>query len=254
MTIDEVFPNPTVRKVIFQIRFPALFAMESLVGDLQVRIMDEFPDSRLVQQMQIVLAQTGPEGALEQLPEEPRPGSVTKIWRFESESGTVLNVLPGSLDLTSQVHKTYNNPDGDIRFRDAIQLAVDNLLEVTRIPKLLRVGLRYIDECPVPDGGQAAFRDYYKTTFPLDRFGLEDAIEMQLIARVRRRGHFLTFREALKGGNGKANLTLDFDAYAENVKAAEYLAVSDQLHEIVSAEFEASIKEPVYVYMRRQEE
>ena len=55
MAINEVFPNPTVKQVIFQIRFPALFAMESLVGDLQVKIMDNLPDSRLIQQTQVVI-------------------------------------------------------------------------------------------------------------------------------------------------------------------------------------------------------
>jgi len=32
MSIGEVFPNPTVKKVIFQMRFPHFLAMEALVG------------------------------------------------------------------------------------------------------------------------------------------------------------------------------------------------------------------------------
>ena len=31
MAINEVFPNPTVKKVIFQIRFPNLFFIESKI-------------------------------------------------------------------------------------------------------------------------------------------------------------------------------------------------------------------------------
>ncbi len=253
MAITDVFPNPTVKKVVFQIRFPALFAMESLVGDLQVRIMDHFPDSRLLQRTQIVVADIGPEGIQEQIPEEHRPG-IKKIWRFQSESGTVLNILADSLDLTSEVHKSYNNPDAPERFRDAIQLAVDNFLAVTHIPKLTRVGLRYIDACPVPEDGGAAFSEWYSTTLPLDRFSFDEAVELQFIARVRRGSHFLTFREFLKKEAEAHTLTLDFDGYAENVKAADYLTVTDRLHEIVAAEYEASIKGPVYEYMRQVEQ
>jgi len=251
VAINEVFPNPTVKKVIFQIRFPALFAMESLVGDLQVKIMDRFPDSRLLQQTQIVLTEIGPEGIIEQIPQEHRPGAVRKIWRFQSESGTVLNVLTDSLDLTSEVHKTYNNPDAHECFRDAIRLAVDNFLEVTRIPNLTRIGLRYIDDCPVPEGEDAVFSQWYNTTFPLDRFSIHDAVELLFAARVRRGEHFVYFRELLTKKEDKSSLTLDFDGYAENVKAADYLTVTDRLHEIVAAEYEASIKEPVYRHMRK---
>ena len=46
-------------------------------------------------------------------------------------------------------------------------------------------------------------------------------------------------------------LTLDTDAYAENVQSSDYLAVTDRLHAAIVEEFEASIREPVYQHMRR---
>jgi len=45
MQINEVFPNPTVKQVIFQIRFPNLFYLESKIGEYQLKIMQRFPES-----------------------------------------------------------------------------------------------------------------------------------------------------------------------------------------------------------------
>ena len=67
MSINEVFPNPTVKQVIFQIRFPNLFYMENKIGDLQLKIMKEFPQSALILRRQILLADIGSETKLENI-------------------------------------------------------------------------------------------------------------------------------------------------------------------------------------------
>ena len=177
-----------------------------------------------------------------------------KFWNFSSPEGVVLNVHTASLDMTSTMHKTYANPNHEDRFRDAIEFAVGNFLEVTSIPLFSRIGLRYIDECPVPEKNTLQFREYYNTTLCLDRFPLEGAREFQLLARVTRGDRFLTFRESLKGSGDEAKLELDFDGYAENVPTSDYLSVTDELHGIILEEFEKSIKEPVYDYMRKAPE
>lgn len=52
MVIGEVFPNPTVKQVVFQITFPHLFYMEQKIGELQVKIMRMFPKSSLLYRRQ----------------------------------------------------------------------------------------------------------------------------------------------------------------------------------------------------------
>ena len=47
MVIDEIFPFPTVKHVIFQIKYPNLFYLENRIGDFQMKIINEFPDSKL---------------------------------------------------------------------------------------------------------------------------------------------------------------------------------------------------------------
>ncbi len=252
MAIDEVFPNATVKKVIFQVRFPSLFSMESLVGEYQRRIMDRFPESKLMFSRYLVVAHGVSGPSLDS--DAPEDEAAEKVWNFSSPAGVELNVHTASLDMTSTLHKTYANPNHEDRFRDAIEFAVDNFLEVTRIPLFGRIGLRYIDECPVPGKDTRRFQEYYNTTLCLDRFPLEDAIEFQLLARVTRGDRFLAFRESFKGLGDEAKLVLDFDGYAENVPTSDYLSATDQLHEIIAEEFEASVKAPVYEYMRRAPE
>ena len=48
MSIKEIFPNPTVRQVIFEVRYPNLLFLESRMGNLQLNIMKEFPESEAV--------------------------------------------------------------------------------------------------------------------------------------------------------------------------------------------------------------
>jgi uncharacterized protein (TIGR04255 family) len=80
---------------------------------------------------------------------ESESPTIQKIWNFGSEDGVELNIHTDSLDISSTLHKTYNNKTVAIRFRDAVEFAMNSFLEVVNIPKINRIGLRYIDECPV---------------------------------------------------------------------------------------------------------
>jgi len=250
MSLNEIFPNPTVKNVIFQIRFPSLFSMDSLVGDYQLRIMEMFPKSELFVGKRLYFGELPTSGKIEDVSDDET--IIKKIWRFTTESGILLNVQVDSLDISSTVHKTYDNRRGKERFRDLIQFGVDNFLEVAQIPKINRIGLRYIDECPVPSKGNVSFRKYYNTSLPIKRFPLKSATNMSFSAGVKKGEHFLTFREVFEAEGDKLKLVLDFDGYATNIKAADYLSVTDDLHKLISDEYEASIREPVYRYMRRK--
>jgi uncharacterized protein (TIGR04255 family) len=252
MAIGEVFANPTVKQVIFQIRFPNLFSMERLIGDYQVKIMAEFPRSALLLKRNVLIADVGAQAKIEDLVDDVDKLAVSKIWSFKSEKGTELNVHNDSQDISSTLHKTYANPKQDNRFRDTIEHAVGRFLEVAQIPKLTRIGLRYIDECPVPAKDTSAFKEYYNTTLPLKRFPLENAMKLVLEARVKKGDRGLRFVESFEDDGDKLRLRLDFDGYAEGVPASEYLTVTDELHELISMEYKASIRKPVLEYMRRK--
>jgi len=252
MVIHEVFPNPTVKQVIFQIRFPNLFYIENKIGDFQLKIMREFPKSSLLFRRQFLLADVGPEGRLEELPKLDKE-SGKKIWQFESEKNYKLSVLTDSLDITSEYHKTYNG-DYPNKFRDVIEFALKSFFEVTSIPLVNRIGLRYIDECPLPSKDNRTFESYYNSVFPIDRFNIADVNEMSFRTVTKRNNFNIIYAETLQKIKDEYKLILDFDGFALNIPFGECLRVTDELHRLISEEYERTIKEPVYDYMRRRVE
>ena len=162
-----------------------------------------------------------------------------------------MNVLHNSLDLTSTSHKTYNAEGDHARFRDAIQFAVDKFLSLTSIANLKRIGLRYIDECPLPEDLEV-FKNWYNSVFPTERFHLNAAQELTFIARTHREeGKFLRFQESYKMEDEGVKYTLDFDGYAENVPAESYLDITDGLHDFIHQEWKTVLREPVLQVMRQ---
>lgn len=254
MTINEIFPNPTVKQVIFQIRFPNLLYMENKIGDFQMKIMEEFPESAIVFRRQVVFADIGPGGKFENIPSDLDSEAGKKLWQFKSDKKFQLNVSTNSLDISSQYHKTYNLEGGD-KFRDTIKFTLDPFLELTRIPTIKRIGLRYIDECPIPSKDNSTFRSYYNSIFPLDRFDLADVDEMDFKTKVKKDQYYLRYIESLqKKAGDQYKLILDFDGFAHNIDSQNYLAITDNLHTMILEEYEKTIKEPVYQYMRQKEE
>ena len=160
-----------------------------------------------------------------------------------------MNVLSDSLDITSQYHKTYNVGEGD-KFREIIKFVLDSFVEITSVPILNRIGLRYIDECPIPSKDNATFKSYYNSIFPIARFDLAKANEMDFKTLIKKGDYYLRYIESLQKVGGEYKLILDFDGFAEKIATEDYLRVTDELHEIISREYECTIKEPVYDYMR----
>lgn len=253
MAIDEVFPNPTVKLVAFEIRYPNLFFLESKIGDLQLKIMEQFPESALGFRRQVLFADVSPKAKLEEVQEKMDKEWATKVWNFKSPKDFELDVTTSTLALRSARHKTYKLEGGD-KFRDIIQFVVDSFLEVTAIPLISRIGLRYVDECPIPVKNNQDFKEYYNSVFPLERFDIADVEEMDFKTIVKRGDYSLRYIEALRKDNDKYKLILDFDGFALSVKSSDYLAVTDNLHVTISDEYERTIKEPVKQYMRRSKE
>lgn len=250
MPIEEVFPNPLVKQVHFEIRFPNLFFLESRVGDFQVKIMKEFPESALLLRRQMIFADGEAKKIEELLAASGDEAHTGKQWVFKSKVGVELAITSRNLALTSNKHRSYNlGTEG--RFRDVIQMVCRHFFAVTGIPMVTRVGLRYIDECPVPAKDTARFKEYYNTALPVDRFPLEEASAMDTAVVVARNGHLMRYMESLKQDGSALKMGLDFDAWSENVEAEKLLEVTDSLHRSIALEFERVVKEPVLELMRQ---
>lgn len=249
--INEVLPNPTVKLVAFEVRFPNLFFLETKMGELQMKIMEQFPESAVVMRKQVFFTDVDQDGRIVSPPPEMDKEFLRKIWQFKAGDKYELNVLTNSLNIQSRHHKTYMK-DGADKFRDAIKFVMDSFLEITGIPIFNRIGLRYIDECPVPGRTNEAFKEWYETTFPLERFNIADAIDIQFRTTVKKGEYFFRYQEQLQKKGDEDVLVLDFDGYMNNVDAKKYLTITDDLYKILKSEYEISIKAPVLEYMKRE--
>ncbi len=233
--------------------FPNLFFIADRIGDFQLRIMKDFPESKLLLQQQFMIGVAEDADKIKAIADQQKQEAVKRIWQFNSGTGVTLNVAADSLGLVSTQHKSYSIGAGH-RFRDAIANATAVFLEVTQVPLLLRVGLRYIDNAPVPSKRSTAYERFYKTAFPLDRFPLESAESMSFQTIVQRESCRLRYVESLSMEGEQPKLKLDFDAWSERVEAAKLLDLTDKLHDTISTEFFGMIKKPVLDYMSRRKE
>lgn len=253
MVIQEIFPNPTVKQVIFQIKFPNLFYIENKIGDFQLKIMSEFPRSSLLFRKQLLFADVGPNSKATDIQKDLDNEDGKKIWQFKSDKNFQLNVLSDSLDITSQYHKTYDL-EGANKFKDIIEFVLKNFFDVVSVPIIERIGLRYIDECPIPSKDNSVFKSHYNSVFPLDRFNLADTDEMDFKTVIKKGQYSLRYVESLQKIEDQYKLILDFDGFALNISAEDCLSVTDELHKIISEEYEITIQDPVYEHMRLAKE
>ena len=253
MPIDEIFPRPLVKEVIFQVRYPNLFFIDNKIGEFQLSILKSFPDSALLLRKDFVFAQqvpgrlqTGKEGRL------PEPDITHTIWQFKSPDGASLLVSRDNFSISSEQHKTYSHGDTN-RFRDVIKLVCDAFFKLITIPFATRVGLRYMNHCPVGERTNEQFRELYSSALPLDRFPLENMSEFDFSTVVKKENGNLRYREQFPIAEDKNKLLLDLDAWAEKVEPDNILSVADNLHSIISTEFESFAKQPLLDYMRSPE-
>ena len=97
-------------------------------------------------------------------------------------------------------------------------------------------------------------RSFYNISFPLERFDMSLAIEMDFKTVVKKDNYFLRYMESLKKDEDKNVLILDFDGYAENINPEECMETADNLHTIINEEYENTIKEPLKDFMRKKKE
>ncbi len=254
MVTREMFKNSTVKEVAFEVKFPNLFFIETKIPDYQMKIMDTFIESNLLIRQQIAILKDIGSNIEKENASDSNENVFEKIWQFKTEDGTVLNIKSNSLSIISPNYKTYNLGTTGENFRDLIKFTVDNLLNIVPISMFTRIGFRYINECPIFKLTKEDFEKSYNTAFPLSKFSIMDATEMDFKAVVKKDGSFLRYVESLQtSSDDKKVLIIDTDGFKENIKTTDYLQTTDKLHDILYTEFVNTVKEPVLRYMRGAE-
>jgi uncharacterized protein (TIGR04255 family) len=150
MADNEVFPTPLVKQVAFEIRFPNLFFIEGRIGEFQVQVMRDFPQSELVQRRSFMLLAGKVDSPDAQELAKQQGSDIQKIWQFKSDSGTRVEISSKNLVVVAEKHHSYTD-GGDKSFRSVVEKVVAQFLGLIQIPVVQRVGLRYINECPLFD-------------------------------------------------------------------------------------------------------
>ncbi|MHA1714015.1 MAG: TIGR04255 family protein [Promethearchaeota archaeon] len=253
MSTDEskLYTRPTVKRVIFQVKFSNLFWIKDKIGDFQAKIMNKFPESSIVKRSQFLVADVPPNVKSIDLEKETFS---TNVWQFTSKENYVLSVLTNSLDITSTHHKSFHSRDGRDGFKDIIKYSLEHFTSIIPIETLKYIGLRYIDECPLPPMlDNDTMKQWYNTVYPFHRFNINDSENMQFETKIRKNQYHLIYREKLlrsSKDDSKYLYILDYDASCNNVKIDQYLDVLEDLYHIIHDEWEKNtIKEPVIQWM-----
>lgn len=255
MAINEVFAKPTVIQVIFEIKFPNYFSIESKIGDIQLQIMSKFPKSKLLFKQQFAFLQSI------QIPKtqdsESEAQTINKIWQFKNEEEDItVNITSGSLDISSNRHKTYNNPNvsEDEKFRETISFVVNGFLKIIPLLKISRIGLRYIDKCPLPnDLTIETFSQYYNTSIDFEKVKINkiSMIESLHSEILINRANNVRVKRVEIFSPSIPEYILDIDGMALGINSGEYLNCLDKIHDEISFCFENSLNEPVFEIMRK---
>lgn len=252
MAANEVFPTPLVKQVAFEIRFPNLFFLESRIGEFQVQVMKDFPQSDLALRRNVmIIAGNAESPQLQELAKQQSSEAIEKIWQFKAESGMRLEISTRNLVLVSEKHSSYH--EGEKSFRSIVDKVLSEFFNLTQLPIVLRVGLRYTNECPLFDRTTKTFDECYDSILPVDRFGLENLSQANCVAVAKTDEMQIQRMETLRFSTPSGDiLVLDLDASAENIASDKVITTPDKLHDLVAKEFRDAIGRPVIEYMREK--
>ena len=243
---DEIFTNPPLHEVAFEVRFPHLFYINQRIGEFQLEIMDDFPKSSQIFEHAFAIDE---KGIAVKDNENPIPS-----WHFENESGkTKITIHSNKLNIISNEYKSYNHPS-EKNFRGVIEKIVKLFIKQVPIKNFTRLGIRYIDHCPLEKLENEYFENFYTPLFDIDRYKLEDILENRMLFRVRKNDYQLLFQSAIREIDDSYKYIIDFDGYAINVEANNFINVTDDLKRLIKKEFLSNITENFKEYMRRTNE
>src|SRR5271170_459469 len=103
MEPNEVFPKPLVKQVAFEVRFPNLFFIETRIGEFQVQVMKDFPQSELLLRRNVMFL-AGSADNLQELAKQQAGEATDKVWVFKSKAGTRLEISSKNFVVSSEQH------------------------------------------------------------------------------------------------------------------------------------------------------
>ncbi len=222
---DEIFPNPPIKSVSCEIRFPTLLTIAKTIPEFQSKIRNEFTD---------YYTQTIPRVYKSGVMDE-------RYWVFKSFNDTLnLKIKNSSIVLTSNDYNDFPP------FFGIIKKYFENFFKLNNIDKFLRIGLRYtnIEEFEDKKPNLKRLLEYY--SFAHFKFNEKDTINNFNINYSKNENDYYMFIALEYGKNpqNKYSFLFDFDIYnSEEIENDNYIKIIDNLHNNILKVFHESITE-----------
>jgi uncharacterized protein (TIGR04255 family) len=135
-------------------------------------------------------------------------------------------------------------------FKDEVLRRTEEFCQTFDITPLTRIGLRYVNEIPLPTQETESLRTYIRPVVQFDRIPLETVQQFALQMSASAGSHMILLRTALLPGPMRFYI-LDIDAYTETVQPPERIAtLLDEFHDTVQKAFLSHVTEEYKKVMR----
>jgi len=211
--LGEVFDANPIREVDFEIRFTPRLRIGPEMWRFQEDLETEYPE-------------VGLETAL--LPN----GATISVTVFQNQlKARVIKVSPQNMALAFSAYSNFED------FKEEVLRQSAKFCEMFNVSSLVRVGLRYVNEIPLPTQQTESLTTYVKPLVEFDRIPLDSVQQFALQIAANLDDHMILVRTALIAGPVRTYV-LDIDAYTETVKATSEIGVLlDSFHDSVQRVF-----------------
>jgi len=226
--LGEVFPANPIREVDFEIRFTPRLKVQAEMWRFQESIVAEYPD-------------VGLESAL--LPN----GTTLNVSVFQNlGKGRLIKVSVQNMALAFSVYANFED------FKEEVLQRSTDFCSIFDVSSLTRIGLRYVNEIPLPAQQAESMTKYVRPLVEFDRIPLGSVQQFALQLSARMDDHMIQVRTAMLAGPIRTYI-LDIDAYTETVKsAAEIGALLDRFHDTAQKVFLDHVTDDYKHVMRAQ--
>ncbi len=198
--LDEVFPNPAVREVAFEIRFSPRLRVNAELWKLQEQLVNEYPN-------------TVTESAVLQ------PGSaVLSVSVFQNPiTGRLIKVSQENVVVAFTKYTCFED------FKAEVLDKAEKFCSTFQVERVTRVGLRYVNNIVLqPSEEPAVLLRFVRPLIDFERVDVDSVEHFISEVRVRYGGHFVTLRGAFfppLADRGRTYI-LDIDCHSDTEQAA----------------------------------
>ncbi len=193
--LKEVFPANPIREVDFEIRFTPRLRIDAEMWRFQEELVQDYPD-------------VGRETAI--LPN----GTTLNVTVFQNpRAARVIKVSSHNMALAFSSYANFEE------FKDEVQRRTANFCGTFEVSSLTRIGLRYVNEIPLPTQSPESITRYVTPLVEFDRIPLNSVQQFAMQVVASHNDHMILVRTAMLAGPIRTYI-LDIDAYTEVVNSA----------------------------------